>query len=134
MRVVAERGILFRSLKDCLLSNVFFCSDTLRSWILLRASKGPNVTALEPMTCGSNVCPPAFTGKFCETEIGKLYHFTSLLDSFICYFYILEEYLPSGRDKLYWKMTEECHFDLRNNDLRFSDNFLKAIVVYLRAT
>eukprot|EP00795_Rhopilema_esculentum_P001758 gene1758-16242_t len=45
-------------------------TDTLRSWIHLNEFKGPNVTIMEPATCGSNTCPPSFTGQFCETEIG----------------------------------------------------------------
>eukprot|EP00795_Rhopilema_esculentum_P001778 gene1778-16265_t len=46
-------------------------TDTLRSWIHLSGSKGPNVTIVEPTTCGSNTCPPSFIGQFCETEIDK---------------------------------------------------------------
>ena len=45
------------------------------SWIHLGAMKGPNVTVVEPETCGSNTCPPSFTGQFCETEIGTFHDF-----------------------------------------------------------
>ncbi|XP_065067500.1 sushi, von Willebrand factor type A, EGF and pentraxin domain-containing protein 1-like, partial [Rhopilema esculentum] len=46
-------------------------TNTLRSWIHLNGFKGPNVTIMEPATCGSNTCPPSFIGQFCETEIDK---------------------------------------------------------------
>ena len=45
-------------------------SDTVISWIQLSANIGSRVVRIEPMSCGSNKCPPAFTGQFCETEIG----------------------------------------------------------------
>ena len=45
-------------------------ADTLHSWIHLSGFKGPNVTIMQPATCGSNTCPPSFIGQFCETEIG----------------------------------------------------------------
>eukprot|EP00794_Sanderia_malayensis_P018983 gene18983-20890_t len=47
-------------------------TDTLRSWIHLTASMGPDVRIVEPTSCGRNICPPAFTGQFCETEIDKI--------------------------------------------------------------
>ena len=33
------------------------------------------MTEIEPATCGKNTCPPSFTGKFCETEIGLYTYF-----------------------------------------------------------
>ena len=35
-------------------------------------SAGATVELLELTTCGTNICPPGFTGRFCETLIGKV--------------------------------------------------------------
>ena len=34
-------------------------------------SAGARVELLELTTCGTNICPAGFTGRFCETLIGK---------------------------------------------------------------
>ncbi|XP_047133368.1 uncharacterized protein LOC100208285 isoform X1 [Hydra vulgaris] len=47
-------------------------SDSIIPWVGLMADAGPNVSLLETWTCGTNVCPPEFTGKFCQTKIDKI--------------------------------------------------------------
>ena len=49
----------------------FYVLGSIIPWVGLLASSGRSVSLIEKWSCGSNTCPPEWTGKFCETEIGK---------------------------------------------------------------